>query len=95
MAESQPSSRRSCQSHQSAGQAPHNSDHEQAEFLANQPNLVATQGVRSIPVNPCLQMHSLSLHIYSSTIFQFDFFYIADVLRARKEHAARKAAKKI
>jgi hypothetical protein len=58
MAEPQSTSRRSRQSRQSAVPAPHNS--EVAEFSANQPlNIVGA--VRSIPVNPRLQMHSMSL----------------------------------
>jgi hypothetical protein len=65
MTEPQASSRRSRQSRQSrqsAAPAPHNT--EEVEFSANQP-LNSLRAVRSIPVNPCLQMHSKSLYIYS------------------------------
>jgi hypothetical protein len=55
MAETHPSSRRSRQSRQSAVSAPHNN--EDTEFSANQP-LNSVGAVRSIPVNPRLQMHS-------------------------------------
>ena len=57
MVEPQPSSRRSRQPRHS-GKAPRNSD--EGEFSANQPgNFVASSSVRSIPINPRLQMHSM------------------------------------
>lgn len=71
--EPHPSSRRSRQPRQprqSETPAAHNIS-EDGEFLANQPvNFVGS--VRSIPVNPRLQMHSMSFFIYSST--NLDFF---------------------
>jgi hypothetical protein len=93
MAEPQPSSRRSRQPRASEISAPHNS--EEGEFSANQPaNFVAPSSVRSIPVNPHLQMHSkfFIFFFYSSTNPEY---FLAASLRERDERAARKAAKKL
>jgi hypothetical protein len=89
MVEPGTSSRRSRQPRQLTTPLPHNT--EEREFSANQPaNFVGS--ARTIPVNPRLQMHSMSLFIYSS--INLDFFTAAG-LRERDERAARKAAKKI
>lgn len=64
--ELQPSSRRPRQSRDSALPTPHNNEDPGSEFSANQP-LHSVGAVRSIPVNPRLQMHSKYLLIYSKT----------------------------
>jgi hypothetical protein len=70
MSQPQPSSRRSRQSRQLANPAPHNS--EEGEFTANQP-VDFVGGVRSIPVNPRLQMHSRSLFL--NFLYRLSFFF--------------------
>jgi hypothetical protein len=63
VAEPQPTgSRRSRQLRQEAVPAAHNN--EEGEFSANQPVIGAVGAVRSISVNPRLQMHSLFLYFF-------------------------------
>ena len=93
MVEPQHSSRRSRQPRHS-GNTPRNGD--EGEFAANQPaNFVGSSSVRSIPINPRLQMHSrFFLYYYYDTSTPPDKFLAAS-LRERDKRAARKAAKKL
>jgi hypothetical protein len=58
-----PSSRRSRHPRHTGNSAPHNS--EEAEFSANQ-QLSLVGAVRTIPVNPRLQMHSTSFFLFKN-----------------------------
>ena len=92
MVEHQPSSRCSRQPRHS-GKSPRNSD--EGDFSANQPaNIVGSSLVRSIPINPRLQMHSRFFYYFYDTSTDHDNF-LATSLRECDERAARKAAKKL